>query len=181
MNADLTADKKTLTRTSRNLSIHKNRSLMTNQSDHVYRYNLVDAISFTLCWLPNYIVDISQPFVSQESVYTLGATESTWNMSQISNSKNCNMNFIWTDWKWIFEKIIMSWATYTARILVVTYFTMSPFFYFFYFGILTKENETEILIYGDLNEFLMLATGFRFWYHRCSTWYKKMFISESEM
>lgn len=63
----------------------------------------------------------------------------------------------------------MSWATYTARILVVTYFTMSPFFYFFYFGILTKENETEILIYGDLNEFLMLATGFRFWYHRCST------------
>ena len=56
---------------------------MTNQSDHVYRYNLVDAISFTLCWLPNYIVDISQPFVSQESVYTLGVSESTWNIRQI--------------------------------------------------------------------------------------------------
>ena len=149
-----------MTRTSRNLSIHKKRSLMTNQSDHVYRYNLVDAISFTLCWLPNYIVDISQPFVSQESVYTPGATESTW-----------NMNFIWTGWKWIFEKIIMSWATYTARILVVTYFTMSPFFYFFYFGILTKENETQnglryiIVILGDII-WLLIAI---------------MFIYESEM
>ena len=58
--------KKTRWRTSRNLSIHKRRtSLVTNQSDHVYRYNKIDAISFTLCWLPNYIVDISQPFVSQ--------------------------------------------------------------------------------------------------------------------
>ena len=74
---------KTTKRTSRNLSIHKKRSLMTNQSDHVYRYNLVDAISFTLCWLPNYMVDISQPFVSQELVYTLGVTESTWNMRQV--------------------------------------------------------------------------------------------------
>ena len=49
----------------------------------------------------------------------------------------------------------MSWATYTARILVVTYFTMSPFFYFFYFGILTKENEKQnvllhiSVIFGD--------------------------------
>lgn len=38
----------------------------------------------------------------------------------------------------------MSWATYTARILVVTYFTMSPFFYFFYFGILTKGKFTAM-------------------------------------
>ena len=38
----------------------------------------------------------------------------------------------------------MSWLIYTARILVVTYFTMSPFFYFFYFRILTKR-------YGERN------------------------------
>ena len=65
----------------------------------------------------------------------------------------------------------MSWATYTARILVVTYFTMSPFFYFFYFGILTKENETQnglryiIVILGDII-WLLIAI---------------MFIYESEM
>ena len=26
---------------------------------------MIDLISFSFCWLPNYIVDISQPFVSQ--------------------------------------------------------------------------------------------------------------------
>ena len=62
-----TRHRKTVNRSRLHLSIHKRRtSLLTNQSDHVYRYNKVDAISFTLCWLPNYIVDISQPFVSQE-------------------------------------------------------------------------------------------------------------------
>ena len=35
------------------------------QKDQVYRYNMIDLISFSFCWLPNYIVDISQPFVSQ--------------------------------------------------------------------------------------------------------------------
>ena len=29
--------------------------------DQVYRYNMIDLISFSFCWLPNYIVDISQP------------------------------------------------------------------------------------------------------------------------
>ena len=55
--------------------------------------------------------------------------------------------------KWIFEKIIMSWLIYTARILVVTYFTMSPFFYFFSFGILTKR-------YGDRNSKKLLFGRF---------------------
>ena len=93
---------------------------------------MIDLISFSFCWLPNYIVDISQPFVSQarlESTVPVFSSKQ-WHLSRFA--------------KWIFEKIIMSWLIYTARILVVTYFTMSPFFYFFYFRILTKR-------YGERN------------------------------
>ena len=48
----------------------------------------------------------------------------------------------------------MSWLIYTARILVVTYFTMSPFFYFFYFGILRKRyggRKSKKLLFGRVS------------------------------
>ena len=101
---------------------------------------MIDLISFSFCWLPNYIVDISQPFVSQEKLRTKPHFTSSLPRYTSSHQKNDIQAIA----KWIFEKIIMSWLIYTARILVVTYFTISPFFYFFYFGILSKR-------YGNQN------------------------------
>ena len=67
------------------------------QWDQVYRYNMIDLISFTFCWLPNYIVDISQPFVSQarlESIVPIFSSNcSCLLIETVTLKPNCEVDF----------------------------------------------------------------------------------------
>ena len=47
--------------------------------------------------------------------------------------------------KWFFEHIIVTWLTYTARILIMLYFALAPFGYFYFFGVLKRLRKDKSL------------------------------------
>ena len=47
--------------------------------------------------------------------------------------------------KWFFEHIIVTWLTYTARILIMLYFALAPFGHFYFFGVLKRLRKDKSL------------------------------------
>lgn len=96
----------------------------------LYRYNLSDAILYIICLMPNYLIDLLNPFITL----------------------------------WMVDNIL-SWFTYVARVMVMSYFSLTPVGYFYYFGllaylfrVLTVKCHKTVVWYNLYNQIFTKST-----------------------